>query len=50
MQHIILDNFNKHIKNKIYFADNFTKLTDDDWKMINKTSKEKINEWLELIK
>jgi len=50
MQHIILDNFNKHIKNKIYFADNFTKLTDDDWKMINTTSKDKINEWLELIK
>ena len=50
MQHIILDNFNKHIKNKIYIADNFTKLTDADWKIINKTSKEKINEWLELTK
>ena len=50
LQHTLLDSFNNHIKNKIYFVDNFTKLTDNDWKMINKISKEKIKEWLELVK
>ena len=49
MQHMILDNFNKHIKNKIYFSDNFVNLTKEDWKIIRHISREKIKEWLDLI-
>ena len=48
-QHTLLDNFNKFIRKKIYFADNLTSLTDEDWKEINKASKNKIIEWLERV-
>jgi hypothetical protein len=46
-QHLLLDNLNHFIKKKIFFADNFDKLTDKDWKYINNSIDEKINEWLD---
>ena len=45
---VLINNFNHFIKNKIYFADNFHNITPDDWTMIKKISKDKINEWLVL--
>jgi len=45
IQVIMLNNFNKFIKKKIYFTDNFSTITDADWTKINKTIEEKINEW-----
>lgn len=43
---MLLDSYNKFIRNKIYFADNFNTITDEDWKIIRKISKDKINEWM----
>lgn len=48
-QHILLDNFNNFIHKKIYFADNFTELTNQDWKNIEEASKEKIKEWTDKV-
>ena len=45
---ILINNFNNFIRNKIYFADNYSDLTDDDWKVIKQVSKDKINEWIVL--
>jgi hypothetical protein len=44
-QHIMLDNLNDFIQKKIYFADNFSELTDTDWQEINHAIKDKIEEW-----
>lgn len=43
---LLLDNQNKFIKNKIYFADNFNKITKDDWQIIKEVSNRKIIEWM----
>ena len=48
-QHELLDNMNNFIKKKIYFCDNFDKLTETDWENINKNCKEKIKEWFESV-
>ena len=48
-QHALLDNMNNFIKKKIYFCDNFDKLTETDWENINKNCKEKIKEWFESV-
>jgi hypothetical protein len=34
------------IRKKIFFLDNFDKLSEDDWNTINKAIKNKIYEWL----
>jgi hypothetical protein len=44
-QHLLLDNMNDFIRKKIYFADNFSELTEKDWEQINAASKDKIKEW-----
>jgi hypothetical protein len=46
-QHLLLDNFNKMLKKKIFFTDNFHNLTQKDWKYINISIEEKIKEWLD---
>ena len=48
-QHLLLDNLNDFVRKKIYFADNFTELNEDDWTQINDASKEKIKEWFKDI-
>ncbi len=49
IQHKLLDNFNRMIRKKIYFVDNFTKLTKSDWSAIDDASSDKIEEWLEKV-
>ena len=42
----LIDNRNAMIRKKIFFLDNFDKLSEDDWNTINKAIKNKIYEWL----
>jgi hypothetical protein len=45
-QNLLQDNMNDFIRKKIYFVDNFTKLDERDWIIINEAIKDKIEEWL----
>ena len=47
---ILIDNFNKFIEKKIYFADNFNKITKGEWDVIQNASKKKIIGWIEKTK
>jgi hypothetical protein len=46
VQNMILDDTNDYIREKIYFIDNFERINNQDWDLINSTIKEKIDEWI----
>ena len=46
MQHMILNNLDAYIRKKIYFTDNFDKITDEQWDKLQHIIKDKMNEWL----